>query len=54
MPRNYSAMVLGATLLGLGGSATTTLTSTWKAPDGQAMNPAGKTIAAVMRPLATQ
>ena len=39
--------VLGATLLCLGGCATTTFTSTWKAPDGQTIYPAGKTIAAV-------
>src|ERR1700738_5125816 len=47
MLRSYPALVLGATLLCLGACATTTFTSTWKAPDGQAINPAGKTIAAV-------
>src|SRR5690242_14984594 len=31
----------------LAGCATTTFTSTWKAPDVPAVNPAGKTIAAV-------
>jgi hypothetical protein len=41
------ALVLGATLLFLGACATTTFTSTWKAPDEQTINPAGKTIAAV-------
>jgi hypothetical protein len=47
MPRPYPAFLLGATLLFLGACATTTFTSTWKAPDGQTINPAGKTIAAV-------
>lgn len=47
MLRNYPALVLGATLLSLGACSTTTFTSTWKAPDGQTINPAGKTIAAV-------
>jgi hypothetical protein len=47
MLRSYPALILGATLLCLGACATTTFTSTWKAPDGQAINPAGKTIAAV-------
>jgi hypothetical protein len=47
MLRNYPALVLGATLLFLGACATTTFTSTWKAPDEQTINPAGKTIAAV-------
>jgi hypothetical protein len=47
MIRNHSACLLGATLLGLGACTTTTFTSTWKAPDGQTINPAGKTIAAV-------
>jgi hypothetical protein len=48
MLRNFPAMVLGATLLCLGAcTTTTTFTSTWKAPDGQTINPAGKTIAAV-------
>jgi hypothetical protein len=40
-------LVLGATLLSLGACSTTTFTSTWKAADGQTINPAGKTIAAV-------
>jgi hypothetical protein len=43
---SYPTLILGATLL-CGGCATTTFTSTWKAPDGQTINPAGKTIAAV-------
>ena len=47
MPRSYPALVFGATLLSLGACASTNFTSTWKAPDGQAVNPAGKTIAAV-------
>jgi hypothetical protein len=47
MPRNYPALVFGATLLSLGACSTTTFTSTWKSPDGQTINPAGKTIAAV-------
>jgi hypothetical protein len=47
MLRGYSALVLGATLLCLGACATTTFTSTWKAPEGQTIDPAGKTIAAV-------
>ena len=47
MLRRYPALVLGATLLCLGACTTTTFTSTWKAPDGQTINPAGKTIAAV-------
>ena len=47
MPRPHLAVLLGATLLSLGACATTTFTSTWKAPDQQTLNPAGKTIAAV-------
>src|SRR5258708_10236295 len=47
MQRPYPAFLLGATLLSLGACATTTFTSTWKAPDEQTINPAGKTIAAV-------
>jgi hypothetical protein len=47
MLQSYPAHVLGATLLCLGGCATTTFTSTWKAADGQTINPAGKTIATV-------
>jgi hypothetical protein len=47
MRRNYPALVFGATLLSFGACSTTTFTSTWKAPDGQTINPAGKTIAAV-------
>jgi hypothetical protein len=47
MLQSYPAHVLGATLLCLGGCATTTFTSTWKAPDGQTIYPAGKTIAVV-------
>jgi hypothetical protein len=47
MLQSYPAFVFGATLLCLGGCATTTFTSTWRAPDGQTINPAGKTIAAV-------
>jgi hypothetical protein len=47
MRRSYPALVLGATLLCLGACASTTFTSTWKAPEGQTINPVGKTIAAV-------
>ncbi len=47
MPRPYLAVLLGATLLSLGACGTTTFTSTWKAPNGQPVSPAGKTIAAV-------
>lgn len=47
MPRICSALILGAALLALGGCATTTFTSTWKAPDAKTFNPAGRTIAAV-------
>jgi hypothetical protein len=47
MLRNYRELVLGATLLSVGACSTTTFTSTWKAPDGQTINSAGKTIAAV-------
>jgi len=47
MLRSYPALVLGAALLSLGACATTTFTSTWKAPEGQTIDPAGKTIAAV-------
>lgn len=47
MPRPYPAFLLGATLLSVGACATTTFTSTWKAPDEQSINPAGRTIAAV-------
>ena|SRR5215469_1231154 len=36
-----------AALVCLAACATTTFTSTWKAPDVQAVNPAGKTVAAV-------
>jgi hypothetical protein len=38
---------LMALLLWLGACASTTFTSTWKAPDAQPVSPAGKTIAAV-------
>jgi hypothetical protein len=47
MVRSFPALLLGATLLCLGACATTTFTSMWKAPDGQTIDPAGKTIAAV-------
>jgi hypothetical protein len=47
MEQSYTALLLGATLLCLGGCATTTFTSTWKAPGGNTINPAGKTIAGV-------
>jgi hypothetical protein len=47
MPRPYPTVLLGATLLSLGACATTSFTSTWKAPDEQTISPAGKTIAAV-------
>jgi hypothetical protein len=50
MLRSYPAfagLVLSATLLCLGACNTTTFSSTWKAPDGQTINPTGKTIAAV-------
>ena len=47
MERSYSVVLLGAALLCFGGCATTTFTSTWKAPDAQGINPAGKTIAAM-------
>jgi hypothetical protein len=41
-----NAMILVVVLL-LGGCATTTFTSTWKAPDAKPVNPTGKTIAAI-------
>jgi hypothetical protein len=44
---SHSALLLGPTLLCLSACATTTFTSTWKAPDGQTINPAGKTVAAM-------
>ena len=47
MLRSHPALLLGPTLLCLSACATTTFTSTWKAPDGQAISPAGKTVAAV-------
>jgi hypothetical protein len=47
MRRRYPALLLGGALLCLGACATTTFTSTWKAPDVQGINPAGKTVAAV-------
>jgi hypothetical protein len=47
MLRSHPALFIGPTLLCLAACATTTFTSTWKAPDGQSINPAGKTIAAV-------
>jgi hypothetical protein len=47
MLRSCPAFLLSATLLCLGACATTTFTSTWKAPDGQTISLAGKTIAAV-------
>jgi hypothetical protein len=40
-------MVLTAVLLGLSACGTTTFTSTWKAPGTTAINPVGKTVAAV-------
>jgi hypothetical protein len=42
--RNAMSLVL---VLLLAGCATTTFTSTWKAPDAKPVNPSGKTIAAV-------
>jgi hypothetical protein len=55
MQRSYAAMVLGATLLRLGACTTATFTSTWKEPDGQAINPAGNTSpASEVRPLVAQ
>jgi hypothetical protein len=39
--------LLIASLLGLSACASTTFTSTWKAPDAQPVSPVGKTIAAV-------
>ena len=48
MPLRFAAVLPCAVLLCLAGCAgTTTFTSTWKAPDVQAVNPAGKTVAAV-------
>jgi hypothetical protein len=47
MLRLFPVLLLPATLLFLGACATTTFTSTWKAPDGQTINPIGKTVAAV-------
>ena len=47
MLRSHPALLLGPTLLFLSACATTTFSSTWKAPDQQTINPAGKTIAAV-------
>jgi hypothetical protein len=47
MLRSHPALLLVPTLLCLSACATTTFTSTWKTPDGQTINPAGKTVAAV-------
>jgi hypothetical protein len=44
---HHPALIVGVTLLGLSGCTATIFTSTWKAPDTQTINPAGKTIAAV-------
>jgi hypothetical protein len=40
-------LILGPTLLALSACAATTFSSTWKAPDDQALTAAGKTIAAI-------
>jgi hypothetical protein len=47
MMRCLRSTTILAVLLLLGGCATTTFTSTWKAPDAKPVNPTGKTIAAV-------
>jgi hypothetical protein len=47
MTRRFTAVLVLAALLCLEACATTTFTSTWKAPDVAAINPAGKTVAAV-------
>jgi len=47
MSRRPQILLFAIALLPLGGCATTVFTSTWKAPDVQAVSPAGKTVAAV-------
>ncbi len=47
MSRIVGSLVLGAAILALGACSSTTFTSTWKAPDVPALNPVGKTVAAV-------
>jgi hypothetical protein len=47
MSRSFATVVLGAFLLFALGCATTTFESTWKNPDAQVVNPAGKVVAAV-------
>lgn len=45
--RSLAITVALAAVIGLAGCGTTTFTSTWKAPNEQAINPAGKTVAAI-------
>ena len=47
MSRHFRAVIMGATVLALSACASTTFTSTWKAPDAVGISPVGKTIAAV-------
>lgn len=47
MSQRLRNTLLIASLLGLSACASTTFTSTWKAPDAQPVSPVGKTIAAV-------
>jgi len=47
MSRLFRSSVLGAAVLVLGACASTTFTSTWKAPGATGINPVGKTVAAV-------
>ncbi|HEY2807356.1 MAG TPA: hypothetical protein VGI91_01050 [Steroidobacteraceae bacterium] len=47
MSQIVRSLVLGAAVLALGACSSTTFTSTWKAPGGTTINPAGKTVAAV-------
>lgn len=47
MSQRPQVLLLAVVLLLIEGCATTTFTSTWKAPDAQAVSPAGKTVAAV-------
>jgi hypothetical protein len=39
MLRSHPVLFLGATLICLGACTATTFTSTWKAPNGQTINP---------------
>lgn len=48
MSRHFLLLTIAAAVLALCACASTTFTSTWKAPDVRSLNPVGKTIAVVL------